>query len=331
MKATIQRLLCMSSRTGFGVAKRCDRMTSILPHRLLHSTRHILHNKGANSHVAIESHLSNASEVPEKRSHASGDITQERRAELQILRSTLGIGDVCDSLLNQALTHSSYVDAHNQGFGNNERMEFLGDTVLDTIISTFLYTHQPGLQEGQLTSLRSSIVNRNTLHKISNELNLPKYLKTAAGTDVNVNIASDTLEAIIAAIFLHGGLARASAFVLTHFEKQIQAKLAYGNTESFGSENYKGKLQEVLSYPPTQKILFQYKSGTAKFGAFLPKYISTEAEWSASAHMPTFMSQVVVNKQCLGTGEGSSKKAAEQQAAEMAYKQVMQKISDHKK
>jgi len=239
----------------------------------------------------------------------------------------LGI-DVSDAMLNQALTHSSCVDENNNSIENNERMEFLGDTVLDTIISTYLYTNHPGLKEGELSSIRSAIVNRYTLEEVCNELNLLRYLNIAVGQRTNVNIAGDTVEAVIAAVFLQGGLVGATAFVHKHFETQIQAKLSGG----FIDENYKGKLQEVLSSSKAQEILFQgqAKNGAANSNAYRPKYATKEAEESANAHTPTFVTQVMVDKECLGAGKGSSKKAAEKEAAQMAYGAIMKRIRDHK-
>jgi len=261
-------------------------------------------------------------------------ITPERRAKLHTLRSALGI-EVSDTMLDQALTHSSYNNEHREHIVNNERMEFLGDTVLDTIISTYLYKNHPELTEGQLTSVRSAIVNRNTLQEICDELNLFSYLNIAKGDrggvtlrEKSVNIAGDTLEAIIAAVYLHGGLADATAFVHRHFEKQLQAKVSHG----FVDENFKGKLQELLSLAPVQEILFQYKNetGAANFREYRPKYISKLAEESASAHMPTFVTKVMVDNECLGVGKGPSKKAAEKQGARMAYTAVTKKLNDHK-
>lgn len=197
-------------------------------------------------------------------------------------------------LLRQALTHSSYAnEKHMKKLADNERLEFLGDAVLEIISSDFLFHSYPELSEGELTKLRASIVCEPTLAQCSVELGLGNYLLLGRGEDhtggrKRDSILSDTLEAVIGAIYLDGGFANAKEFVHRFILTDIEHKHLFYDSKTI--------LQEVIQKEHESLV-----------------YVLTEE--SGPDHDKQFTVEVQIDGACAGTGCGRTKKAAEQEAA----------------
>ncbi len=205
-------------------------------------------------------------------------------------------------LLRQAFVHSSYAN-ENPGVLSNERLEFLGDAVLEFVISGYIYNHFPKCTEGELTKLRATIVCEGNLSKAAAELNLGDYLKlgvgeaNSSGSRQRSSTLCDVFEALIGAIFLDGGIESVGRFITKHAVSRIDL------TEvSYSPNDYKGQLQELLQKenPPKngqQQIIYKILSQTGP------------------AHNRLFSAQAEYNGSVLGTGSGKSKKEAEQNSA----------------
>lgn len=199
-------------------------------------------------------------------------------------------------LLNEALTHSSYIN-EDKNSRHYERLEFLGDSVLQLTISEYLYKNYKEMSEGELTKTRALIVCENSLYQISKTLNLGKYLNMSKGEELTggrerVSILADCVEAIIAAIYLDKGFDSAKKFILDKFEEIIKKALA--NEIIL---DYKTRLQEILQ-----------KDGEVSIVYNLIKY-------EGPPHHRKFYTEVIVNNKPISTGSGYSKKESEQAAA----------------
>ena len=167
-------------------------------------------------------------------------------ADLAILQQTLGISWDDPSLLAQSLVHSSYIN-ENPDFApaSNERLEFLGDAILDLVIAEKLYQNFPQFNEGEMTKLRSTLVRRDTLARIARALSLGNYLYLGKGEESSggrhnpTNLAG-ALESVIAAIFLDQDLATTRDFILRLFDKQLKKVVSQGI-----KPDYKSQLQEL--------------------------------------------------------------------------------------
>lgn len=205
-------------------------------------------------------------------------------------------------LLSRALTHSSFLnESSDSGVSSYERLEFLGDAVLELIISEILFTRFKSLSEGELTRLRAAIVCEPSLASIAKDLNVGVHIRFSKGEAKTggknrTSILADVVESIIAAIYLDGGLLKASDFVKSVFEnnieKAIQGKLI---------QDYKSELQVWAQ----------------KNGKVLPKYILEKC--TGPDHSKTFVSSVYLGKKKLGLGEGKTKRDSQQEAARIAY------------
>lgn len=199
-----------------------------------------------------------------------------------------------EGLLRQALTHSSYAnEKHMKKLSDNERLEFLGDAVLELITSDFLYDAYPQRPEGELTKLRASIVCEPTLAMCTAEIGLGGYLLLGRGEEhtggrTRDSILSDALEAVIGAIYLDGGFASAKEFVLRFILKDIENKHLFYDSKTILQEAVQGEHREL-------------------------KYVLT-AE-SGPDHDKSFCVEVHIDGVCAGAGSGRTKKAAEQEAA----------------
>ena len=203
-------------------------------------------------------------------------------------------------LLERALTHRSYAYEHG-GLPTNERLEFLGDSVLGVIVTDALYRTHPDLPEGQLAKLRASVVNTRALAGVARSLELGKWLRLGKGEEVTggrdkASILADTMEAIIAAVYLDRGLDAASVMVRRLFDPLMLAA-----TEEGAALDWKTSLQEL----------------TAAKGLGVPEYVVGE---SGPDHQKAFTAAAVVQGAVHGEGAGRSKKEAEQQAAEAAWR-----------
>ena len=201
-------------------------------------------------------------------------------------------------LLSQALTHSSYAnEKHMKKGSDNERLEFLGDAVLEIVSSEFLYLNYPKLPEGDLTKMRASLVCEPTLAFCTRQLNLGDYLLLGKGEDMTggrkrKTILSDALEAVIGAIYLDGGFASAKEFILKFILTDIEHKQLFYDSKTILQEVVQASYKEELCY----------------------RLVGEEGP----DHDKHFMVEAWIGEMLIGKGEGHTKKAAEQEAAYQA-------------
>ena len=201
-------------------------------------------------------------------------------------------------LLSQALTHSSYAnEKHMKKGSDNERLEFLGDAVLEIVSSEFLDLNYPKLPEGDLTKMRASLVCEPTLAFCTRQLNLGDYLLLGKGEDMTggrkrKSILSDALEAVIGAIYLDGGFASAKEFILKFILTDIEHKQLFYDSKTILQEVVQASYKEELCY----------------------RLVGEEGP----DHDKHFMVEAWIGEMLIGKGEGHTKKAAEQEAAYQA-------------
>lgn len=201
-------------------------------------------------------------------------------------------------LLEQALTHSSYANERlGDALMSNERLEFLGDSVLGQVTADHLYREHPNLPEGDLTRLRAALVCEEALAEVAKDWNLGEYLKLGRGEDQNGgrqrgSIQADAVEAILAAIYLDGGIAQARRTIRTFILSREQ--------QTGGNHDYKTALQEFVQRTPGRSLCYQLLKETGP------------------DHLKEFWMEVTLDGAQVGTGRGHSKKEAEQQAAKVA-------------
>ena len=219
---------------------------------------------------------------------------------MENLEKKIGYTFKNEELLKTALTHSSYANEQGGAMKYNERLEFLGDSVLGIITAEYLFVNHKDFPEGELTKVRSALVCEKALFKFASEIDLGEYLflgkgETNTGGRNRPSILADAFEALIAAIYLDGGMKQAKAFVL-RFIKSAQAEAIEINTD------YKTKLQEIIQKNPEERIEY------AVIGETGPD------------HDKRFIVVVKLNSNIIGKGEGRSKKQAEQLAAREALR-----------
>ena len=215
------------------------------------------------------------------------------------LRHALGDPVLDAELLELALTHRSYA-YENGGLPTNERLEFLGDSVLGVIITETLYTSHPDLSEGRLAKLRAAVVSARALAVAAGTIGLGAHVhlgkgELSTGGREKASILSDTLEAVIGAVYLSGGFATAADVVHRLFDPMLEQAAQLG-----AGLDWKTSLQELCA---------EHEWG-------VPEYVVTD---DGPDHAKTFTAQVRVADSLHGHGVGRSKKEAEQQAAETAY------------
>lgn len=199
-------------------------------------------------------------------------------------------------LLIQALTHSSHLNEHRSGnTESNERLEFLGDAVLEIVVSDYLFHHHPHLPEGELTRMRAAMVCEPTLADFAMEIELGKFLTLGKGEEATggrerSSVLADAMEALIGAIYLDGGLKAAGQFLEKFFLGRDAQALV----------DYKTKLQEKIQ--KESEIPLSYLMVSEK----------------GPDHKKEFVMQVWHGEKMLGVGSGNSKKSAQQQAAKAA-------------
>lgn len=200
-------------------------------------------------------------------------------------------------LLKNALTHSSYANEKKTGnYKDNERLEFLGDAVLELTSSEFIYTGNPDMNEGKMTRLRASIVCEPTLAMCARQIHLQEYIMLGKGEDLTGgrtrdSIISDALEALIGAIYLDGGFANAKEFIHRFVLNDLENKQLFYDSKTILQELIQGR-HEQLSYELIDE--------------------------SGPDHDKQFTVAVLVDGERVSEGEGHTKKAAEQQAAYQA-------------
>ena len=201
-----------------------------------------------------------------------------------------------------ALTHSSYANEYRlRRIGHNERIEFLGDAVLEIIASDFLYRNFPEMSEGQMSRKRASLVCEPTLAYCARQIGLGEFLFLGKGEDMSGgrgrdSILSDALEALIGAIYLDGGMEEAKTFIMKYILDDIEHKSMFRDSKTY--------LQEILQ----------------KDGGDAPTYEITGQ--SGPPHAPVFRATVYRYEKALAEGEGKTKKQAEQAAALAALQQI---------
>ena len=223
-----------------------------------------------------------------------------RKGELLALAQRLGVTFHDIGLLHTALVHTSYANEAQGRVAHNERLEFLGDAVLELASSTYLYTHFPRLPEGELTKTRASIVCSAALAKIAARLGLGEYLLLGHGEEMSGGRArtpnlEDAFEAVLGAIYLDQGWETARDYALRQLAPEFD-QVRHGEN----LQDYKTLLQELVQKTPGSTIAYELLEATGP------------------DHAKHYRYAVVINGKTCGEGEGSSKKEAEQQAARMA-------------
>ena len=222
-------------------------------------------------------------------------VKEKKVKTIKEFQEVIGYEFENESLLRQALTHSSYAnEKHMKKLSDNERLEFLGDAVLEAVSSEFLFLNYRDLPEGDLTRLRASMVCEPTLAYCTKEIDLGSYIYLGKGEDMTggrtrKSVLSDALEAVIGAIFLDGGFDAAKAFVLRYIMTDIEHKRMFYDSKTI--------LQEVCQAKFHQNVTYQLLGE------------------SGPDHAKVFHVDVTVGDHKLGDGSGGTKKAAEQEAA----------------
>ncbi len=219
------------------------------------------------------------------------------KADIKELQEKLGYSFNDESLLIRALSHSSYVNENHSAGDSNERLEFLGDSVLGFITAENFYNNYKKLPEGELTKLRAATVCEKSLAGFAQQIDLGSYLLLGKGENLTggrnrPSIQADAFEAIIAAIYLDGGMDSARPFVLKYIEEAIRQHQSF--------KDYKTMLQEVVQRNPGELV----------------EYVLVGE--SGPDHDKRFAVEVHLNSNVIGKGIGKSKKRAEQEAAREA-------------
>lgn len=228
--------------------------------------------------------------------------TPTGRTNRAVLDAALGIG-LDPELLDLALTHRSYA-YENGNLPTNERLEFLGDAVLGLVITDELYRRHPALPEGQLAKLRAAVVNMRALAEVAREIDLGRWVRLGRGEETTggrdkASILADTLEALLGAVWLTGGLPAARPVVLRLIAPLLDRSAALG-----AGLDWKTSLQELA----------------AARGLGACEYLVTE---DGPDHAKTFTAVAQLGGAPHGQGRGASKKEAEQEAAAHAYRQLV--------
>ena len=244
---------------------------------------------------------------PRKRKAAVAETAHDARLHQTIehFQTRIGYRIRNKDLFIQALLHRSFLQGAYQDARSNERMEFLGDSILNLIVGEYLYHHFPDAEEGELTKIRSRLVNRKALAAYARTIRLSEFILMSPSAAQSIGkgyetINADTFEAVIAAVYLDGGLDAARKFV----EFQLTGALKRGSIGT-SDENYKSKLLEYAQ---------------AK-GLGIPRYLIVKEE--GPDHDRTFTVDVLLSNVRKGSGSGKNKKDAEQAAAREALDRLL--------
>ena len=222
------------------------------------------------------------------------------------LSDRLGV-DIESRLLERALTHRSYA-YENGGLPTNERLEFLGDSVLGLVVTDALFRNHPELPEGQLAKLRAAVVNMRALAEVGRDLGLGHDVRLGRGEESTggrdkASILADTLEALLGAVYIYAGLEQAADLVHRLFDPLIEEAATLG-----AGLDWKTSLQEL----------------TAAGALGVPEYVVSE---TGPDHEKLFRAVVQVSGEPYGEGSGRSKKEAEQEAAASAWRSIRSRVS----
>ena len=221
---------------------------------------------------------------------------------MKLLEEKLGYTFRDKNLLLHALTHSSYANEHRSaGLTSNERLEFLGDSVLGMVVADYLFHAHPNMPEGELTRTRAALVREGSLHEVANALNLGSYLQLGKGEDAGggrtrPSILADATEAMLAAVYLDGGIEPVRAIIRKFILDKEQEKAV--------DRDYKTALQELVQRTPGQVISYQL------------------VDELGPDHARVFVMDVSVSGTVVGQGRGRTKKEAEQLAARAALEKL---------
>lgn len=208
------------------------------------------------------------------------------------------------ALLETALTHSSYANQH-RNMRYNEKLEFMGDAVLQVIVTEYLYRNLKDKKEGELTKIRALVVCEASLHQVANTLDLGRFIRMSKGEELTggrqrPSLLADAVEAVIAAVYLDQGMETARAFVERHFVPLVESAL---NNQIV--LDYKTNLQEILQENGEIDIRYEME------------------RYEGPPHRRKFFSRVVIDEITMGRGEGYSKKESEQLAAKDALEKFV--------
>lgn len=221
---------------------------------------------------------------------------------MKSLEENIGYTFKNKELLKRALTHTSY--AYEKGVQSNEKLEFLGDSILEFISSQYIYKNYPSLREGEMTKVRATVVCEKSLYKVAKSHNFSDFLylgksEIKTGGNLRMAVLEDSVEAVIAAIYMDGGLKEAEKFIIENLKDAIKEA-----TKHVGDKDYKTVLQEKLQVHGNVDI----------------KYIITNEK--GPDHDKEFESEVKCNGRFLAKGKGKSKKEAQMQAAKKALENL---------
>ena len=219
---------------------------------------------------------------------------------LSILEKNIGYKFKNVDLLKKALTHTSY--AYENKVESNEKLEFLGDSILEFLSSKYIYNNYPNLKEGEMTKVRATVVCEESLYKIANKHNFSDFLYVGKSEKIHqgnrkVAIMADSVEALIAAIYFDSGLEEAEKFIVDNLKDEIEVA-----SKNVGMKDHKTVLQEKLQVHGNVDIKYEIINETGP------------------DHDKTFTAQVKLNGKVLATGTGKTKKQAEMDAADKALK-----------
>lgn len=222
--------------------------------------------------------------------------------KMEEIEQSIGYTFKNKELLKKALTHTSY--AYENRIESNEKLEFLGDSILEFISSKYLFKNYPKLKEGEMTKVRAAVVCEKSLYKVAKMHNFSDFLylgrsEKKTGGENRPAILADSVEAVIAAIYLDGGITKAEKFIVENLKYEIAVA-----TKHVGDKDYKTVLQEKLQVHGEVRI--EYKI-TKEIGPDHDKY---------------FEAEVSLNGRVLAKGEGKSKKEAHMEAAKKALENL---------
>lgn len=225
--------------------------------------------------------------------------------ELESLENSIGYSFKNKELLKNALTHTSY--AYEKNVQSNEKLEFLGDSILEFISSKYLYNNFPKLTEGEMTKVRATIVCEESLYEVAKKHNFSDFLylgksEKMSNEQTRPAIMADSVEAVIAAIYFDSGLENAEKFIIENLKEAAETA-----SKHIGEKDHKTILQEILQ-----------KEGDVKI-----KYTIINEE--GPDHDKKFTAEVRCNNEFLAIGEGKTKKAAEMEAAGRAIEKLKNK------
>jgi ribonuclease III len=235
----------------------------------------------------------------------AGRRRRKKSAQSRELDAALGFKFRDTALIDRALAHRSYCAEHPDTLPN-ERLEFLGDAVLGLIVTDYMFTEYPDMPEGELAKLRASVVNSEVLADVAREVQLGASLRLGKGEEATggrdkPSILADAMEAVIAAVYLDGGWDAARKLVLRLLEPRI-----IEGASGPGGHDYKTRLQELATQTFDQ----------------LPRY---QVRHEGPDHSKRFFATVLLRGEPWGTGEGRSKKHAEQAAARVAWRYLRER------